>query len=151
MVVATRDLFSSCINWNLLQISDIERQLLGICLQISKGMEYLAKDRIVHRYLAARNCMWVVLHVAGCFYPVAILEWMYSKLLCCVAQEQSGSRTWLMGIHTMCLLVTEVPLKSFTSERPLECLSTKCLLACHQSVPYYIISTNKVHDVITYQ
>ena len=30
--------------------------------------------------------------------PVAILEWMYSKLLCCVAQEQSGSRSrsWLV-------------------------------------------------------
>ena len=29
-------------------------------------------------------------------------------------------------IHETCLLVTKVFLKSFTSERPLECLSPKC-------------------------
>ena len=37
----------------------------------------------------------------------------------------------LVGIHIMCLLVTKVSLKSFTSERPLECLSPICLLACN--------------------
>ena len=30
-----------------------------MCLQISKGMEYLTEHKLVHRDLAARNCMYV--------------------------------------------------------------------------------------------
>ena len=99
---------------------------------------------------------------------------MYSKILLCAAQEWSGSRSWYSSkdsafllpnclktynVHSynvsacyqsvplmlaMCLLVTNVSVKSFTNERPLEYMSPKCPLfvtkhphACQQSFPVH--------------
>ena len=44
-------------NLLFIQVLNIRKRLLSICLQIAKGMAYLTGERLVHRDLAARNCM----------------------------------------------------------------------------------------------
>ena len=35
----------------------VRKRLMDMYFQVGKGMEYLAKMKVVHRDLAARNCM----------------------------------------------------------------------------------------------
>ena len=57
---------TSC--YHYLKIEDGQRKLLSMCLQIAKGMRYLAGKKFIHRDLAARNCMYVKLYLQHFFH-----------------------------------------------------------------------------------
>ena len=65
-------------HFNCFQVTTAQKKLLSMCLQIAKGMSYLANEKFVHRDLAARNCMYAC-------SPTLSIQFEYCLFLCIVA------------------------------------------------------------------
>ena len=72
------------------QVCKTQKRMIAMCLQITKGMEYLTEHKLVHRDLAARNCMYVthfiLLHsnVLPSIHVSAGHQWLKYLLIWCI-------------------------------------------------------------------
>ena len=63
-----------------MKVNVIRERLLSMCLQISRGMSYLAHLHFVHRDLAARNCMYVCMYSAVLYASIIIILYRLSDV-----------------------------------------------------------------------